>query len=226
MSAATKATWHAKVYAQRKADGLCVKCGGAMLPEWPKMASCPDCNEKMREWRRAYRHTAKGRKQTREYNRRPEQRVYYREWQQWRREAHGANGLCKACKRDAIPGRRYCTYHRAYFSRTNAEYKKRKRLGLKPKRRTRPKGRRLPRVVPIRSTEKRETNLDQLLRVASRFDEFGNFDIREATGWSSNRVSVELRRAAKRGRIVRIRGGHGDHDTAYRIATQEVRRAA
>ena len=45
-------------WADRRARGLCGRCGCAMLPEWAKRARCPTC----RDEQAADRRTAKGKR--------------------------------------------------------------------------------------------------------------------------------------------------------------------
>lgn len=218
-----------------KADGRCVRCGGGMLPEWAGYVHCPECREKRAAATRKYNHTERGRERDRRWKERKRQDPEWRR-KDWDRTIayklyKKLNGLCRDCSDPSLDDSLYCLPCRDRARKRTRDWMRRYRAG-KPqptKKRRRAKVVRLTtRLIgkPYAHPEpKPETMSERVLRAASHFDEFTNEDIREATGLSSNRVSVELGRLKRRGTIVLIRGGHGSVETTYRVS-REDRRAA
>jgi biotin operon repressor len=225
-----------------RANHVCIDCRGKLLDEWKGWAACPECRERRSAASARRLSTKKGLEAS---------RTYQREWSRRQRQRPGVlaaqaeakraaqfskkiRQVCLQCSGRTKPDCLWC-------AKCHERVKEHGRMSMRRKRamargeRVAPIKRKRAAVIAITTrlikpciapTPKPETVTDKVLKLASRFDEFSNEDLREATGLSSNRISTELRRLRLRGAIVKIRGGHGANDTAYRISREDRMRAA
>lgn len=224
-------------YARLRAEGRCVQCAGKMLPEWGAKVHCPVCAEARNESSRRYNKTKQGRSRDKEWHRRARSSEAYLDRERARQRgyklAKKLAGICRDCPAPSLPDNIRCEECRDIARARGREYMRCQRLGIpydskkvpgKPKAKTVNRGRpaRPANVVAFEPAPKEETILQRILRVASRFDEFTNADLQDATGMDGELLSTKIYKLKRSRLIEMVNGQQGATDSTYRV----TRRAA